>query len=103
MTNSIEIYQTDDGKLELNVALENETVWLSQAQMAELFGTKRPAITKHLSNINKAAELVEEDICSILEHMAACRTIDQRQHTGGASVARCRKLARPKRFDDSLG
>ncbi|MDO8827727.1 virulence protein RhuM/Fic/DOC family protein [Methylophaga sp.] len=70
MTSNIEIYQTDDGKLELNVALENETVWLSQAQMAELFGTKRPAITKHLSNIYKAAELAEKDTCSILEHMA---------------------------------
>lgn len=70
MTNNIEIYQADDGKLELKVALENETVWLSQAQMAELFGTKRPAITKHLSNIYKAAELVEADTCSILEHMA---------------------------------
>jgi hypothetical protein len=70
MTNSIEIYQSADGQLELNVALENETVWLSQAQMAELFGTKRPAITKHLSNIYKAAELSEEDTCSILEHMA---------------------------------
>ncbi len=70
MTNSIEIYQSADGQLELSVALENETVWLSQAQMAELFGTKRPAITKHLSNIYKAAELSEEDTCSILEHMA---------------------------------
>ncbi|MCB2425822.1 virulence protein RhuM/Fic/DOC family protein [Methylophaga pinxianii] len=70
MASNIEIYQTDDGKLELNVALENETVWLSQAQMAELFGTKRPAITKHLSNIYKAAELAEEDTCSILEHMS---------------------------------
>jgi len=70
LTSNIEIYQTDDGKLELNVALENETVWLSQAQMAELFGTKRPAITKHLSNIYKAAELAEKDTCSILEHMA---------------------------------
>jgi prophage maintenance system killer protein len=70
MASNIEIYQTDDGKLELNVALENETVWLSQAQMAELFGTKRPAITKHLSNIYKAAELAEENTCSILEHMA---------------------------------
>ncbi len=49
--------------------MESETVWLSQAQMAELFGTKRPAITKHLNNIYKCEELLEESTCSILEHM----------------------------------
>ncbi|HMT93591.1 virulence protein RhuM/Fic/DOC family protein [uncultured Thiothrix sp.] len=70
MTNSIEIYHTTDGQLELKVALDNETIWLSQAQMAELFETKRPAITKHLSNIFKFGELSEESTCSILEHMA---------------------------------
>ncbi|WP_233337352.1 MULTISPECIES: RhuM family protein [unclassified Halomonas] len=43
---------------------------MSQAQMAELFSTKRPAITKHLSNIYKSGELDEDSTCSILEHMA---------------------------------
>ncbi len=52
------------------MALDRETVWLSQAQMAELFGTRRPAITKHLSNIYRSGELSEESTCSILEHMA---------------------------------
>lgn len=64
------IYQSEDGALQLPVALENETVWLSQAQMAELFGTQRPAITKHLRNIFKSAELSENAVCSILEHTA---------------------------------
>jgi len=66
----IRIFTTEDGNATLEVALEQETVWLSQAQMAELFGTKRPAITKHLSNIYQSAELDESSTCSILEHMA---------------------------------
>lgn len=66
--NKMEIYQDKDGGLTLEVALEDETVWLNQAQMAELFGTKRPAITKHLGNIFKSGELAETEVCSILEH-----------------------------------
>lgn len=70
MSSNIEIYQSKDGQLELKVSLEQDTVWLSQAQMAELFATQRPAITKHLSNIFKAGELDEMSTCSILEHVA---------------------------------
>lgn len=70
MTQHIKIYTTADGQTRLDVSLEQETVWLNQAQMAELFGTKRPAITKHLSNIYKSGELDEEATCSILEHVA---------------------------------
>lgn len=66
----VRIFTTQDGQAQLEVALEQDSVWLSQAQMAELFGTKRPAITKHLSNIFKSGELAEESTCSILEHMA---------------------------------
>ena len=62
------IYQKPDGETNLDVRLENETVWLTQAQIAELFGTKRPAITKHLNNIFKSGELSENVVCSILEH-----------------------------------
>lgn len=53
----IQIFTSEDGQAHLEVTLEQETVWLSQAQMAELFNTKRPAITKHLSNIYKSGEL----------------------------------------------
>ncbi|MDR0989682.1 MAG: virulence protein RhuM/Fic/DOC family protein [Prevotellaceae bacterium] len=63
------IYQAPDGSTDLDVRLENETVWLTQAQIAQLFGTKRPAITKHLSNIYNSGELDEMSTCSILEHM----------------------------------
>lgn len=69
-TNEIVLYQPNE-TMKLEVLLENETVWLTQQQIADLFGTKRPAITKHLSNIFKSGELEEESTCSILEHVAA--------------------------------
>ena len=66
--NEIVVYQPDE-TIRLDVRLENETVWLTQEQIANLFGTKRPAITKHLANIYKSGELEREGTCSILEHM----------------------------------
>ena len=67
--NQIVIYQSEDGQTQVDVRLENETVWLTQQQIAELFNTKRPAITKHLKNIYASEELDETSTCSILEHM----------------------------------
>lgn len=66
--NEIIIYQPDS-TIKLEVRLEDDTVWLTQQQIADLFGTKRPAITKHLANIYKSGELEENSTCSILEHM----------------------------------
>ena len=66
----IVIYQSKDGQTKLDVQLKEETVWLTQKQIAELFGTKRPAITKHLSNIFKTGELAQDSVGSILEHTA---------------------------------
>jgi prophage maintenance system killer protein/prophage antirepressor-like protein len=63
-----EIVIYEDGNVELKTTIENETIWLSQKQIAELFGVQRPAITKHLSNIFKSGELDENTVCSILEH-----------------------------------
>ena len=63
------LYQTPDHRIALEVRYEEDTVWLTQKQIAELFGTKRPAITKHLANIYKSGELNENSTCSILEHM----------------------------------
>ena len=60
MTNSIEIYQADDGKLELNVTLENETVWLTQLQMVELFGRDQSVLSRHIRNVFKDGELSEK-------------------------------------------
>jgi prophage maintenance system killer protein len=65
------MYQTPNGTMQLDVRLEGETVWLTQEQIAYLFGTKRPAVTKHLGNIFQSDELKEDSVCSILEHTAA--------------------------------
>lgn len=62
------LYQPDN-EVKLEVRLEEETVWLTQEQIAVLFGTKRPAITKHLGNIYASGELDRDSTCSILEHM----------------------------------
>ncbi|MDE6110120.1 MAG: virulence RhuM family protein [Muribaculaceae bacterium] len=66
--NEIILYQSDS-TVKLEVRLEKDTVWLTQQQIADLFGTKRPAITKHLANIFKSGELDEDSTCSILERM----------------------------------
>ncbi|MBI3307320.1 MAG: virulence protein RhuM/Fic/DOC family protein [Candidatus Omnitrophica bacterium] len=58
-------------KNRLEVRLDHNTVWLTQAQIAHLFGTQRPAITKHLSNIFKARELNQPSVSSKMEHTAA--------------------------------
>jgi len=63
------LYQTSDSQISLEVRYEQETIWLTQKQIAELFGTKRPVITKHHANIYKSGELIENSTCSILEHM----------------------------------
>ncbi|MCR5456011.1 MAG: virulence RhuM family protein [Bacteroidales bacterium] len=64
--NEIVLYQPDE-TIKLEVRLENETVWLTQQQMAELFGTQRQAITKHLKNIFECGELERSSSSSILE------------------------------------
>ena len=57
-------------KNRVEVRLDKDTVWLTQKQIAQLFDTQRPAITKHLSNIFKNKELQKDSVCSILEHTA---------------------------------
>ena len=60
----IVIYQTEDGKTQIDVRLENETVWLTQAQMADLFQTDRTSIVRHINNIYKVEELERESTCA---------------------------------------
>ena len=62
------LYTAPNGKIKVEVVLSNETIWLTQERMAELFGVQRPAITKHLKNIFESGELEESVVCSILEH-----------------------------------
>lgn len=69
--NQVKIYKLASGKVGLKVKLDKDTVWLTQAQIAELFGTERPAITKHLNNIFESLELKRKSVCSILEHTAS--------------------------------
>ncbi len=65
----IVIYKSESGP-ELQVSIHDDSVWLTQEQIANLFGIKRPAITKHLNNIFKSSELSQNSVCSILEHTA---------------------------------
>ena len=68
MKGEVVLYQpTEDVRIEARLVYE--TIWLTQQQIAELFGTKRPAITKHISNIYASGELDKDSTCSILEHM----------------------------------
>lgn len=62
--NKIVIYQTADGQTVIDVKLESETLWLSQAQMAELFQTDRTSILRHIKNIYKTGELEEKPTCA---------------------------------------
>ena len=77
--NKIVIYQTEDGQTQIDVRLENETVWLTQAQMAELFETDRTSIVRHINNIYRADELERE---------ATCAKIAQVQTEGNRKVTR---------------
>jgi len=65
------LYNTDEGRVQLEVHLENETVWLTQEQMAELFGRERSVITKHVRNAFKEGELEEDSVRAKFAHTAA--------------------------------
>ncbi len=64
LNNEIIIYQSEDGKTQLEVKLEGETVWLTQMQMADLFQTDRTVINRHIRNIYNIAELDEKTTCA---------------------------------------
>lgn len=68
MNNTIEIFKSQDGKIQLAVKLENDTVWLTQSQMAELFGKDRTTINRHISNIFKEGELDQSLVCAKIAH-----------------------------------
>ena len=61
------IYRAEDNTVQLDVRMENETVWLTQKQMADLFGVKKAAISKHISNIFKQGELIPDMTVSKME------------------------------------
>ena len=67
-TGEVVIYQPDE-VTSLEVMVDNETVWLTQEQIAYLLGVKQPAISKHIKNIYSVGELSPESTYSILEYM----------------------------------
>lgn len=67
---NIVIYQTEDGNTRIEVKMEHETVWLSQAQIATLFAVDRTVVTKHLGNIFKEGELDKDSVCANFAHTA---------------------------------
>jgi len=68
------IYQTEGGKTKIEVRLENETVWLTQKLLAELFQTTKQNISPHLNNIHAEGELIEAQVVKELEfsHFLLC-------------------------------
>ena len=68
--NEITVYQTADGKINIEVLYADENIWLSQKKMAELFDVDRSVVTKHLKNIFTQKELQEESVCANYAHTA---------------------------------
>ncbi len=79
--NQIEIYQADDSSTEIKVQFEQDTVWLTQAQMAELFETAPQNITMHLKSIDEEEELVEHATCKdfLQVRKEGIRTVKRKQ------------------------
>lgn len=80
---SIILYETAQGRLRLDVLVQDETVWLTQEKLAELFGVQRPAVTKHLKNIFAGGELDEGQVSSILEHTTRHGALTAKTQTRG--------------------
>jgi len=82
--NKIQIYQTADGQVQIEVALEQDTVWLSQEQMALLFDVQKAAVSKHLKNIYASGELERQSTVSTMETVQKVNRvkINQGVHAG---------------------
>ena len=71
MENQIILYQTEQGNVTVNVVFQDESFWLTQKAMSELFGVEIPAISKHLKNVFESGELVEKSVISKMETTAS--------------------------------
>lgn len=69
------LYKTEDGAIKIDTIFQNESIWLTQKMMAELFDVQRPAITKHLSSIHDEGELVREATTSIMETVQGVKNV----------------------------
>jgi len=81
------LYTAPNGAIKIEVLLSNETIWLTQKRIAELFGVGVPAISKHLKNIFESKELQGEVVCSILEHTTERSAIEGNIKEGGNGTA----------------
>ena len=75
------LYKTEDGSIKVDTVFRDETIWLSQAQMAELFDVKIPSVSKHLKNIFESGELDEKVVISILENTTQHGAIEGKTQT----------------------
>jgi len=79
----IVLYKTEDGAVKIDALLQNETIWLTQNSMGELFGVNVPAISKHLKNIFEEGELQKEATLSKMETV---------QNEGGRQIKRSKEF-----------
>ncbi|TAE48258.1 MAG: cell filamentation protein Fic, partial [Bacteroidetes bacterium] len=69
--NEILLYTTPNGGVRVEIYLQNETIWLTQQKIADLFGVDRTVVTKHVKNIFNSGELDPDSVCAIFAHTAA--------------------------------
>lgn len=82
------LYTTPDGKIKVEAIMSNETIWLTQDHIAQLFGVQKPAISKHFKNIFESGELEEDRCVSILEtHLPDGRKYDLRYYNLDAVIS----------------
>ena len=74
----IVIYQSDNGKIHIDVKIENETVWLTQQQIAELFQTSRTNVVEHIKHIYEEQELEENSTCRNFRQVRLERSEERR-------------------------
>ncbi|MCK9205092.1 MAG: cell filamentation protein Fic [Bacteroidales bacterium] len=89
-TGEIIIYQNPEDNIKVDVRLEDETVWLTQEQMALLFGKARTTITEHIQNVFNEGELDEEMVCREFRHTMSCRNAcrENKPRNGVAKIKR---------------
>ena len=83
---NIEIYKGPNDQLQVKVKFDKDTVWLTQAQMAKLFGRDRKTITRHIQNIFKENELKEKVVCSFFEHTTQHGAIKGKTQTNKINI-----------------
>ena len=78
---SIVLYMTDDGNTQLEVKLEKDTVWLTQSQMAELFGRDRTVVGRHIAKVYQEGELSREVTCAFFAQVTPHGAMPGKTHT----------------------